>query len=66
MYIPELDAIIFLATEYVEGSLDQPTLSHACEALHQAAGATMLCLALRVLHQSLLTPQICYRHTNLR
>ena len=50
MYIPELDAIIFLATEYVEGSPDQPTLSHCREALHQAAGAMMLCLAVRVLH----------------
>lgn len=39
MYIPELDAIIFLATEFLEGSPDQPSLQTACDALYQAAGA---------------------------
>lgn len=41
MYIPELDAVIFLATEYLEGSPDQPTLSHAREALRKAAGVPL-------------------------
>ena len=38
MYIPELDALIFLATEFLEGDADQPTLESGIRALHEAAG----------------------------
>jgi hypothetical protein len=38
MYIPELDALIFLATEFLEGIADQPTLETGIKALHEAAG----------------------------
>ena len=38
MYIPELDALIFLATEFLEGDADQPTLDSGIKALHEAAG----------------------------
>ncbi|DBA96950.1 hypothetical protein WJX77_001292 [Trebouxia sp. C0004] len=40
MYIPELDALIFLATEFLEGDADQPTLQSGIKALHEAAGTT--------------------------
>ncbi|KAL3142179.1 hypothetical protein ABBQ38_002532 [Trebouxia sp. C0009 RCD-2024] len=38
MYIPELDALIFLATEFSGGSVDQPSLKAGVKALHEAAG----------------------------
>ncbi|KAL0023910.1 hypothetical protein WJX79_010088 [Trebouxia sp. C0005] len=40
MYIPELDALIFLATDFLEGDADQPTLESGIKALHEAAGTT--------------------------
>ena len=39
MYIPELDALIFLATEYLEEDVDRPVLQAGIKALHEAAGA---------------------------
>lgn len=44
MYIPELDALIFLATEFSGGSVDQPSLKAGVKALHEAAGGTHKCL----------------------
>lgn len=38
MYIPELDALIFLATEFLEEGVDQPSLEAGISALHEAAG----------------------------
>ena len=38
MYIPELDALIFLATEFLEGGADRPILATGIRALHEAAG----------------------------
>ncbi|KAF6224675.1 hypothetical protein HO173_012916 [Letharia columbiana] len=37
MYIPELDALIFLATEFLEGGADRPILATGIRALHEAA-----------------------------
>ena len=39
MYIPELDALIFLATEFLGGSADQPTLQAGVKAFHETTGA---------------------------
>ena len=39
MYIPELDALIFLATEFLEEDVDRPVLQAGITALHEAAGA---------------------------
>lgn len=38
MYIPELDALIFLATEFSEEGADQLLLEKGIKALHEAAG----------------------------
>lgn len=38
MYIPELDALVFLATEFLEGTTNQPSLHNGIEALQQASG----------------------------
>lgn len=38
MYIPELDALIFLATEFLEEGVDQPNLEAGINELHEAAG----------------------------
>ena len=38
MYIPELDALIFLATEFLKGGDNQPTLESGISSLHEAAG----------------------------
>ena len=38
MYIPELDALIFLATEFLDGGDNQPTLQSGISSLHEAAG----------------------------
>ena len=43
MYIPELDALIFLATEFLGGGDDQPHLQVGIQALYEAAGT--LCIA---------------------
>lgn len=49
MYIPELDALIFLATEFLGGGDDQPRLQVGIKALYEAAGITyVLPLLLRV------------------
>ena len=42
MYIPELDALIFLATEFSGSTVDQPTLKAGVKALHEAAGAPQM------------------------
>lgn len=48
MYIPELDALIFLATEFSGSSVDQPSLKSGVKALHEAAGGNLKCLVLDV------------------
>lgn len=40
MYIPELDALIYLATEFLGGGDDQPHLQVGIKALYEAAGTT--------------------------
>lgn len=40
MYIPELDALVFLATEFLGGGADQPQLQVGIEALYEAAGTS--------------------------
>ena len=42
MYIPELDALVFLATEFLGGGVDQPHLQAGIKALYEAAGTTCM------------------------
>ena len=51
MYIPELDALIFLATEFLEGDADRPALQSGVKALYEAAGVhTLTSLAAHYCH----------------
>ncbi len=57
MYIPELDALIFLATEFLEGDADQPTLESGIRALHEAAGQLSKSRPYRTLGSSQSSPE---------
>ena len=70
MYIPELDALIFLATEFSGSTVDQPTLKAGVKALHEAAGAPQVVL-LQVVSSDCLVPglsrpYIVRRHRRLQ